>query len=77
MKNIPNILTIFRIFLSVLVMAIILYGDMQNPLVRYLALGIFLFASATDFLDGFIARFYDAQSRFGEIFDPLTDKTSS
>ena len=74
MKNIPNALTIFRIFLAILVMAVILYADMQSPYMRFLACGMFLLASLTDFLDGFIARRYALQSRFGEVFDPLADK---
>lgn len=74
MKNIPNILTIFRIFLAILVMAIILYTDMHSPYMRFLACGMFFLASVTDFLDGFIARRYNLQSRFGEVFDPLADK---
>lgn len=74
MKNIPNVLTIFRIFLAILVMAIILYTDMHSPYMRFLACGMFFLASVTDFLDGFIARRYSLQSRFGEVFDPLADK---
>lgn len=74
MKNIPNVLTIFRIFLAILVMAVILYADMHSPYMRFLACGMFFLASVTDFLDGFIARRYNLQSRFGEVFDPLADK---
>lgn len=74
MKNIPNAITIFRIFLAILVMAIILYADMQSPYMRFLACGMFFIASVTDFLDGYIARRYNLQSRFGEVFDPLADK---
>lgn len=74
MKNIPNVLTIIRIFLAILVMAIILYADIQSGFVRFMTCSIFLFASITDFLDGFIARHYGIQSRFGEVFDPLADK---
>lgn len=74
MKNIPNILTLFRIFLSFLVMSIVLYADMQDNIVRFVACGVFLLATVTDFFDGFIARRYGFQSRFGEVFDPLADK---
>lgn len=74
MKHIPNTLTIIRIFLAILVMAVILYADMQSPYMRFLACGMFFLASMTDFLDGFIARRYALQSRFGEVFDPLADK---
>lgn len=74
MKNIPNILTVFRIFLSFLVMAIVLYADMESGIVRFVVCSVFLFATVTDFFDGFIARKYEIQSRFGEVFDPLADK---
>lgn len=74
MKNIPNFLTILRIFLAILVMAIILYADLQSGFVRFVTCSIFFFASVTDFFDGFIARYYGIQSRFGEVFDPLADK---
>lgn len=74
MKNVPNILTLLRIFLSVLVMIVILYADMMQGWVRFTACAMFFIASVTDFLDGYIARTYKAQSRFGEIFDPLADK---
>ena len=74
MKNIPNILTFLRIFLSILIMAVILYADMQNLYVSIFACGLFFFACVTDFFDGFLARKYALQSRFGEVFDPLADK---
>lgn len=74
MKNIPNILTVLRIFSAIFVMAIILYADMSSGFVRFVACGIFFLASITDFFDGFIARYYGVQSHFGEVFDPLADK---
>lgn len=74
MRNLPNILTIFRIFLAILVMSIVLYMDLASGWVRFLACSIFFVASVTDFFDGFLARRYNLQSRFGEVFDPLADK---
>ncbi|ANV97956.1 CDP-diacylglycerol--glycerol-3-phosphate 3-phosphatidyltransferase [Helicobacter enhydrae] len=74
MRNIPNALTIFRICLAFLVMAIILYMDLSSGITRFMACSVFFVASVTDFFDGFIARRYGLQSRFGEVFDPLADK---
>ncbi|KAF2282092.1 hypothetical protein GH714_042916 [Hevea brasiliensis] len=41
---------------------------------RYVTLTIFLLACATDFLDGYLARMWRAQSKFGRLFDPVADK---
>lgn len=38
------------------------------------ALLLFLFAAATDLLDGFVARRFAQQSKFGQILDPIADK---
>ena len=35
---------------------------------------LFVLASFTDYLDGFLARLYKEESRFGELLDPIADK---
>ncbi len=80
MKNIPNILTICRIFLAVFLLFFLLHSDLILPSwvdkswVNYFSCLIFCIASLTDFFDGYIARNYHLNSVFGEVFDPLADK---
>lgn len=47
-------------------------GD--GPLTHQLAAALFLFASVTDFLDGYLARAWSLQSTFGRFLDPIADK---
>ena len=70
-KNIPNVLTVFRLLLVPLFF-IILISDNKNAYI--LSLIIFTIASITDFFDGRLARKYDAVSKFGLFMDPLADK---
>lgn len=69
--NLPNKLTMARIIMVPIVMALMLSGH------NIAALIVFLIASVTDFLDGFIARKYNLVSSFGKIMDPLADKLLS
>lgn len=61
-------LTILRVLMIPVFMAVFLLGS------HWVALGIFLLASATDFVDGYIARRYNQISDFGKFLDPLADK---
>ena len=65
LSNIPNILTVLRL-LSVYPLIIFILEEQF-----FLALGIFFLAGISDLLDGFLAR----KSRFGQIADPVADKT--
>jgi len=76
--NLANKLTIFRIIL-VPIMAIIPYLNLQGdfmglPLMYFLMLLIFIVASITDKLDGYIARSRNQVTTFGKFLDPLADK---
>ncbi len=66
--NLPNKLTLLRIVLVPVTMALILSGHF------YIGLGVFIIASITDFLDGYIARKNNLVTSFGKIMDPLADK---
>jgi cardiolipin synthase len=66
--NWANRLTILRIILVPFFIASILYGRLG------LALGIFILASITDGLDGYIARVRKEKTRLGAIMDPIADK---
>ena len=76
--NLANKLTIFRIIL-VPIMAIIPYLKLQDdffgmPLMYFLMELIFIVASITDKLDGYIARSRNQVTTFGKFLDPLADK---
>lgn len=67
--NLPNKLTISRIFL-VFVFIICYYAFPKVPIAGI----IFIIASVTDFIDGYIARKYNLITEFGKFMDPLADK---
>ena len=69
--NTANKLTIFRVIL-VPVFLIILY--MGFPGSNYVALAVFIIASITDAIDGYIARSRKQVTDFGKFLDPLADK---
>lgn len=66
--NIANQLTILRIILIPFFIYFLLAGNM------WLAAPLFIIASLTDFLDGFLARKYNLVTNFGKLMDPLADK---
>jgi CDP-diacylglycerol--glycerol-3-phosphate 3-phosphatidyltransferase len=67
--NLPNALTLFRIFL-VPVLVVVLLTKFSN----FLGLGIFLLAAATDYFDGYLARRMKKTTRLGALLDPIADK---
>ena len=69
--NTANKLTMLRILL-IPVFLVVLYMDFAAS--RYVALGIFILASLTDFVDGHIARSRGLITDFGKFMDPLADK---
>lgn len=69
--NWPNRLSLIRIF-SVPVLVFLMYGS--EPWCRWAALAVFILASLTDFLDGYLARKHQWITDFGKFIDPLADK---
>ena len=88
--NLPNKLTVLRLILSVVVIILLVFpfyaigiqfpqyniSGISSPVeLQYLIAGvIFIIASVTDFLDGYIARKYDLITDTGKMLDAIADK---
>lgn len=87
--NLPNKLTMARIFMTLLIIIILLFpfsamginiphifvNELIDIDVRYIIAGIlFIIASLTDFFDGIIARKYNLITDFGKMIDAIADK---
>ena len=70
--NLPNILTLSRI--AIIPVLILVCYFIDGLLSHRIAAGLFLIASITDFLDGYLARAWHMQSNFGRFLDPIADK---
>ena len=69
--NLPNALTLLRIFLVPFLVVVLLT---KFPGREYAGLAIFLVAAITDFFDGYIARKRNQITRLGTLLDPIADK---
>src|SRR5213075_876209 len=69
--NVPNALTLFRIFLVPFLVVVLLTKFSGR---EYAGLAIFLVAAITDFFDGYFARKYNKMTRLGALLDPIADK---
>ncbi|WP_333024025.1 CDP-diacylglycerol--glycerol-3-phosphate 3-phosphatidyltransferase [Wolbachia endosymbiont of Pentidionis agamae] len=70
-KKLPNLLTVSR---ALTIPAIILSFYIENKYADRITISIFIFACITDFFDGYLARTWRVQSKFGRLFDPIADK---
>lgn len=68
--NLPNVLTLLRIFFVPLLVAAMVGGSGRE----FVALAIFLCAAATDLLDGYLARRWKQITTVGTLLDPIADK---
>ena len=67
-------ITLVRVLLIPAYMATMYLSNGEAGLWMYLSLAIFIIASLTDFVDGYIARHYNQTTDFGKFLDPLADK---
>lgn len=86
--NLPNKLTVTRLVLSVIIIVILLFpfyltgfhfptvviGGVMCDIKYFIAGGLFIIASITDFLDGYIARKYNLITDTGKMLDAIADK---
>lgn len=67
-------ITLVRIFLIPVYMVLLLLSKTCGDWLRWVAVAVFVLASVSDFVDGYIARHYNQVSDFGKFLDPLADK---
>ena len=72
--NLANKLTMARVFMIPIFLITLMSGILPYPINRYVAVAIFIAASLTDTLDGYIARSRNMITNFGKFMDPLADK---
>lgn len=70
----PNRLTLARLLLTVLFVVTMEFSFAWN---QTIALGVFLLAILTDYLDGLLARRWNLITNFGKLMDPIADKILS
>ena len=68
MLNVPNVLTMARLVLSIVVFVLVPLGC------YFSALLVFIVAASTDWVDGYWARRFNQVTQLGRIFDPFVDK---
>ena len=72
--TLANRITLFRLFLIPVFVALIISYTREQQWIRYAALGVYIAAAVSDILDGVIARAYNQKTKLGAVLDPLADK---
>ncbi|MCI8553376.1 MAG: CDP-alcohol phosphatidyltransferase family protein [Clostridiales bacterium] len=71
--TIPNLLSILRLILLPVFVALFFMGD-RDPMLLYGSFGVLILSGLTDLFDGMIARKFHQISDMGKLLDPLADK---
>jgi len=71
--NLPNKLTVLRVMM-IPFFVVFMLTDLGGSYGKYISLALFVIASMTDWLDGYLARKYHLVTNFGKFMDPLADK---
>jgi CDP-diacylglycerol--glycerol-3-phosphate 3-phosphatidyltransferase len=72
--NVANIVTVARILLAPAFIVLLLVDAGADGVLRYVAAGLFILASATDGIDGYLARRRNLVTDAGKLLDPIADK---
>ncbi|MEL6609079.1 MAG: CDP-diacylglycerol--glycerol-3-phosphate 3-phosphatidyltransferase [Pseudomonadota bacterium] len=72
MKSLPNILTVLRLLAAPGI--VVAFLVLPRPVADWAALLLFLGASVTDYVDGYLARLWKVESKLGAMLDPIADK---
>ncbi|PIT98872.1 MAG: CDP-diacylglycerol--glycerol-3-phosphate 3-phosphatidyltransferase [Bdellovibrionales bacterium CG10_big_fil_rev_8_21_14_0_10_45_34] len=70
-RSLPNWLTLFRVVLVAPIIVLLLRDQIVT---NWICAGLFILASLTDYIDGYLARKMDVVSNFGKLMDPVADK---
>lgn len=70
--TIPNTLTTMRLLAAPAIPVMFLY--FHRPIADWFALTLFVSAAITDYFDGYLARLWKQESKFGTMLDPIADK---
>jgi len=70
--TLPNILTYGRVVAVPVVVGCMFWTE--EPVMRWVAFGVYAAAAITDFFDGYLARIWEQQSSLGRMLDPIADK---